>query len=602
MAGFRCIQVFLFVILLLEFTVTNGEALFIYGRGGDGVTLPCTNVRDGQNQCNGTSWTFNKGRTRAATELIQLGKISEDAQDKSNRLNITEDCSLVFNKVKDEDAGLYLCRQYDESGHERGRSSYVELSVVSLTERQDGDDVTFICSVSTHGQCFSPVTWMFNGVEVEKGHPDMTISTSSCTASVTFNRRKYFYTKKAQVFKCAVRLGNKTEEFSFRRSSSEEQPDDNGKNNKNTTVTSTPTAPEMNTSGNSAAANGDMLYIYGRDGDGVTLPCTSVRDDQNQCDGTTWTINEKRTKGGIELIQLGKITENDQDKSDRLNITEDCSLVFNKVKDEDVGFYSCRQYDRSGQERGRSSSVVLSVVSLTERQDGDDVTLNCSVSRREQCISRVTWMYNDGEVGKDHPDLTISKPSCSAMVTFNRRKYFCSSKVQLFKCRVHHNKEKTDFPFRCSSSEEQPDDNGNNNKNTRVTPMPTAPEMNTSGNSDQWWIIPMVVVFVVIIVTVVVFIIWKKHKGKERQTNGDVALTSSPDMMQSAPETSHDLADPEDAVPYASISYTKKANSEARVLSKDDDDTVTYSAVKASSSSAAAYTDPSNLYATVGKD
>ncbi|XP_029984236.1 uncharacterized protein LOC115414990 isoform X2 [Sphaeramia orbicularis] len=226
MAGFRCIQVFLFVILLLEFTAAaNGDVLYIYGRDGDGVTLPCTSVRDDQNQCNGTSWTINENITRNATELIRLGKITEYAQDKSDRLNITEDCSLVLNKVKDEDVGLYFCRQYDESGHERGHRSAVYLSVVSLTERQDGDDVTFICSVWIYGHCISQVTWMFNDAEVEKDHPDMTISNSSCSANVTFNRRKYFYTKKARMFKCRVRLGNKIEEFSFRHSSSEEQPD-----------------------------------------------------------------------------------------------------------------------------------------------------------------------------------------------------------------------------------------------------------------------------------------------------------------------------------------------------------------------------------------
>ncbi|XP_029984235.1 uncharacterized protein LOC115414990 isoform X1 [Sphaeramia orbicularis] len=271
------------------------------------------------------------------------------------------------------------------------------------------------------------------------------------------------------------------------------------------------------------AANGDVLYIYGRDGDGVTLPCTSVRDDQNQCNGTSWTINENITRNATELIRLGKITEYAQDKSDRLNITEDCSLVLNKVKDEDVGLYFCRQYDESGHERGHRSAVYLSVVSLTERQDGDNVTFICSVSTHGQCFSRVTWMYNGGEVEKDHPDLTISKskPSCSANVTFDRRKYFCSSKVQLFKCRVHHNHEKKNFPFRRSFSEEQPDGDGKNNKNTTVTPTPTAPEMNTSGNSDIWYLLRNIIGSVglaALLISVVTVNIWTRTKGNKTRT------------------------------------------------------------------------------------
>ncbi|CAK6979360.1 uncharacterized protein LOC121882147 isoform X1 [Scomber scombrus] len=92
------------------------------------------------------------------------------------------------------------------------------------------------------------------------------------------------------------------------------------------------------------------------------------------------------------------------------------------------------------------------------------------------------------------------------------------------------------------------------------------------------------------------------------------------------------IADPEDGVSYAYVTFAKKNNCKARVRGGDaaviystvkassssagastdpgnlyatvrgeDDDAVTYSTVKASSSSAGASTDPSNLYATVNK-
>ncbi|KAL7388471.1 hypothetical protein ABVT39_014603 [Epinephelus coioides] len=58
-------------------------------------------------------------------------------------------------------------------------------------------------------------------------------------------------------------------------------------------------------------------------------------------------------------------------------------------------------------------------------------------------------------------------------------------------------------------------------------------------------------------------------------------------------QMSDTIADPEDGVSYASVSYTKKTNSKAQVRSKYDDDAVTYTTVKASSA------DPNSLYATI---
>ncbi|GLD57006.1 uncharacterized protein AKAME5_000928800 [Lates japonicus] len=71
------------------------------------------------------------------------------------------------------------------------------------------------------------------------------------------------------------------------------------------------------------------------------------------------------------------------------------------------------------------------------------------------------------------------------------------------------------------------------------------------------------------------------------------------------PQVDADTADPEDDVPYASISYTKKTNrkAQARGNGGDDDegDAVTYAMINVPSSSAGASADPSNLYTTVNK-
>ncbi|XP_038582520.1 uncharacterized protein LOC119908735 [Micropterus salmoides] len=83
-----------------------------------------------------------------------------------------------------------------------------------------------------------------------------------------------------------------------------------------------------------------------------------------------------------------------------------------------------------------------------------------------------------------------------------------------------------------------------------------------------------------LMIIAVVVIRWKRTKGNKTHMNGN-------------------MADPEDGVSYASISYTGKTNSKGRVRGDDEDDAVTYMKVKASSSSAGASADPSSLYATI---
>ncbi|KAK1889275.1 Kit ligand [Dissostichus eleginoides] len=55
-----------------------------------------------------------------------------------------------YKEVTEEDAGLYYCRQF-RSGEQQDPDSGVYLSVVTMTEHQDNDEVTLDCSVSTDG-------------------------------------------------------------------------------------------------------------------------------------------------------------------------------------------------------------------------------------------------------------------------------------------------------------------------------------------------------------------------------------------------------------------------------------------------------------------
>ncbi|KAK9531856.1 hypothetical protein VZT92_011257 [Zoarces viviparus] len=234
-----------------------------------------------------------------------------------------------------------------------------------------------------------------------------------------------------------------------------------------------------------------------RDGDEVTLPYKNVTRDQDECNSTTWLFTGSGNTV-VPLFEYGKIDEAAKDKSDRLSVSENCSLIIKNVTDEDAGQYICRLF-RSGQEEHQGEDMFhLFVVNMTEQKSNDEVMLSCSVWTHRECRHTVKWL-----------------------------------------------------------------------------------------NEGRWWILITVSVGVaaVLIITVCV-IAWKRTKGNKRKTDDDVA-------------------DPEEGVSYASVSFTKKTNSRARAHIQHDDedegDAVTYSTVKLPSASAAASADPSHLYATVSK-
>ncbi|KAJ4918899.1 hypothetical protein JOQ06_027757 [Pogonophryne albipinna] len=261
-----------------------------------------------------------------------------------------------------------------------------------------------------------------------------------------------------------------------------------------------------------AAADVKDYSITVRAGDEVTLPCYNVTHDQDNCENTIWLFSESTAL--VRGFEYGKIFNEAKAKPDRLRVTEKCSLVIKKVTEEDALRYTCRQFNKSGERQGPDYPVYLSVVIMTEHQDNDEVTLDCSLKTYGGCIHSVKWLLQGQDVDKDHREIKTSNPQSSGW---------------------------------------------------------------------WWWIIVVIVAVAALTIITVAVIRRKRTQGTDTQMD-------------------ENMADPEDGVSYASISYPRKSSSKARVDDEDEEDeTVTYSTVRTPSSSSAASTDPSLLYATVNK-
>ncbi|XP_041815352.1 uncharacterized protein LOC121622461 isoform X2 [Chelmon rostratus] len=324
-----------------------------------------------------------------------------------------------------------------------------------------------------------------------------------------------------------------------------------------------------------------------RVGDDVSLPCENAAKKKHKCGSYTWLYSGSRSPAAVELVQLGKVVERDEPSSDRLSVLQNCSLVMKKVTVEDVGRYTCREF-KSGGEQGSDSVVHLSVISMTELKDTDKVTFNCSVVTYERCTHTVQWSFNGNDVDKDNQDLKMSQSSCFASLRFLSSHYFYTSRYKRLKCKVTNGNKVQQFDLIPQPSGEKPGDDTTTKQSTTTKLTRTTENSMKAGTMTMasptkgwWWLYVIAAVLSVALLMIVVEVIRRRRsEGNKTRTNNNVT-------------------DPEDGVSYASISFTKKSNSNTQALDKDED--VTYTAVKALSSSAGASEDISNLYATVNK-
>ncbi|XP_026173734.1 uncharacterized protein LOC113136855 isoform X9 [Mastacembelus armatus] len=249
-------------------------------------------------------------------------------------------------------------------------------------------------------------------------------------------------------------------------------------------------------------------YIDVRDGDDVTLSCGRVKRDQDKCPKMYWFVNYKGQSRAVDIITRGQISKS---KSDRLSVTENCSLVLKKVTVEDVGLYTCGLSDTPDSE----SEVVLSVVTMTEQKLHDKVTFRCQVFIYDECDQSVKWLFQDKDVDQNNKDFQTSQTVCYATVTFLDSHFIYSSRFKLFKCEVTN----TDsgkvqkFSFRRQSSGEE-----TGQDTTTTTTTTTKPTAGDSPKASGWWRFIIVSVGLATLIIIVVTVnVWTRTKGKKTQ-------------------------------------------------------------------------------------
>ncbi|XP_034534458.1 uncharacterized protein LOC117808893 [Notolabrus celidotus] len=445
----------------------------------DMVTLPCENVINSQQKCNSTSWVYYHTNSEPK-ELVKHGQIIDDTH---ARMNVTEDCSLVL-PAWTGDEGRYVCKQ-DISG-QRQANTEIDLSILLVSENNQDDSVGLSCALLSADVSRYKVKCLYGGEDVDG--PNQYVPTEE---------RDTFFSKGYTLNYSSINSFN-TDLLSCE-------------------VTHSYTGRVQYFNVQSSGSREPVFYTS-ENGDDVTLSCGNVTKDQLHCENTTWTYSGSGYRA-VELVRLGQVGENTGAKSGRLRVTEDCSLVVKNVTEEDVGRYVCRQNTPGGR---TVDTVYLSLITMTEQESGEDVTLICSVSMYGICSSRVKWLFEGKVMNEHHPRGRSSQRPCSASMTLQTRDSIYKLRHDSLQCEVTSN-ERQLFPFRLQASGE---------KSGTASTEPKEPT-ETSMRAARLRFIVVSLGLSALIITVVTVNIWARTKGRRgKQKEHLVRFKTQIDILQ----------------------------------------------------------------------
>ncbi|XP_059211833.1 uncharacterized protein LOC131990736 [Centropristis striata] len=171
--------------------------------------------------------------------------------------------------------------------------------------------------------------------------------------------------------------------------------------------------------------SGENIVVYNRPGQDAVLPCrTESSSSLPTCSSVMWLYNRRPGQLFFEVVK-GKVFQTSP-RAARLSVDTDCSLIINKVTDEDVGLYTCSV----GQDTGLDVSVYLSILTISPSSPGrgGEVNLECSLLKYTDLKldqDYIRWADETGAVlpGRDVGNLvsvmTVKRQSG------NNRRYTC---------------------------------------------------------------------------------------------------------------------------------------------------------------------------------
>ncbi|XP_047243124.1 uncharacterized protein LOC124881556 isoform X3 [Girardinichthys multiradiatus] len=517
---------------------TSGVELHFYHRAGDDVVLPCRSSSSSYS-CSIITWFYLRDTITSFPLEVKDGKVVESSP-RAARLNVDSNCSLIINNITAEDAGRYTCRP--GSGTTVDGSLLLSVLTISPSPPEDDPtkdgDVTLNCSLERY-------SWLDPCPKNSLLWVDET-GTGLTGEGVGF---------KLEPRRCASSLTVQHQSGTSRTYTCR-------------FVVENSVKVEAHYTAVFKGIKGKPVHIYHRAADDAVLPCKRP-SSYHSCSSVNWLYTRTENMVSQPEVQKGNVVQSSS-RASRLSVDNSCSLIINNITAEDAGRYRCQLWD----EGSFNTDVYLNIMSISPSPPEDDptkdgdVTLNCSLERYsglnpcpENSLLWVdetgTGLTGEGVGYKFRQTGCVSYLDVKLQSSSNRR-YSCQFvEGNTVKIEAHYPSVREDVPV-----------------NTIIIILGS-----------------VIVVLLILVVLVAVFIKLRKTRVKE-----DHRTTTE---NQDSTHESLDHAGVQSNLTYATVDHFNHKTSQ-RLKVKQDEDTVTYSAVRTKKKREADI-DPSGLYSYITK-